>query len=408
MANPPPAKLSFKLGGGTSKKQSLPTLSRGPKRPLATLHAGGRHDDDEPTHEEITHYDSSAGGAFHESKKKDDIPRIIPYHKRKRGNISPRPETYSPTPQAHEALEKETEKQYGLIIRDDKPTSVSGLADTQPQIDTTSNKTSGSDRDVNGLNKDVATTTSARDIPHAVSEREAFSRDSRNAPPAPTEADYDEVPVEGFGAAILRGMGWKDGEAVGRRKDAVVVQINPRERRPDLLGVGAKPAAAVGVELGAWGKKARSETSYNPVVLRNKDTGEEITQQEYEERIAKDADRSRTSKDDGKKDSSAARDRHRDSRRRSRSRNRYERDERQLERRRSRSRDRDARDRRRTDSDRRSRSRDRSKERSRRKDHYRSEYEELDRERSTERHRRESTRLLTYRFSQSQGANIIS
>jgi len=399
MANPPPAKLSFKLGGGASKKQPLPTLARGPKRPLATLHAGGKHDDDEPAHEEITHYDSSAGGAFHESRKKDDTPRIIPYHKRKRGNTSPPPETYSPTPQAHEALEKETEKQYGLIIRDNKPSSGSGSADGQPQIDAMSKETSGSDRDVNALNKDGTATTSARDVPHAISEKEAFRRDSRNAPPAPTEADYDEVPVEGFGAAILRGMGWKDGEAVGRRKDALVVQINPRERRPDLLGVGAKPAAAVGVELGAWGKKARSETSYNPVILRNKDTGEEITQQEYEERIAKDTDQSRTSKDGGKKNSNPPRDRHRDSRRRSRSRNRYERDERQLERRRSRSRGRDARDRRRTDSDWRSRSRDGSKGRGRRKDYYRSEYDELDRERSIEQHRRESTRLLTHRFS---------
>jgi len=31
-----------------------------------------------------------------------------------------------------------------------------------------------------------------------------------------TEDNYEKVPVEQFGLALLRGMGWKDGEGVGR------------------------------------------------------------------------------------------------------------------------------------------------------------------------------------------------
>ena len=27
--------------------------------------------------------------------------------------------------------------------------------------------------------------------------------------------DYEDIPVTSFGAAMLRGMGWKDGEAIG-------------------------------------------------------------------------------------------------------------------------------------------------------------------------------------------------
>ena len=27
--------------------------------------------------------------------------------------------------------------------------------------------------------------------------------------------DYDDVPVTAFGAAMLRGMGWREGEAIG-------------------------------------------------------------------------------------------------------------------------------------------------------------------------------------------------
>jgi len=31
-----------------------------------------------------------------------------------------------------------------------------------------------------------------------------------------TEDDYEKVPIEQFGLAVLRGMGWKDGDGVGR------------------------------------------------------------------------------------------------------------------------------------------------------------------------------------------------
>ncbi len=31
-----------------------------------------------------------------------------------------------------------------------------------------------------------------------------------------TEAQYEEMPVEHFGMAVLRGMGWKKGMAMGK------------------------------------------------------------------------------------------------------------------------------------------------------------------------------------------------
>jgi len=31
-----------------------------------------------------------------------------------------------------------------------------------------------------------------------------------------TEEDYEKVPIEQFGLAMLRGMGWTDGNGVGR------------------------------------------------------------------------------------------------------------------------------------------------------------------------------------------------
>lgn len=36
-------------------------------------------------------------------------------------------------------------------------------------------------------------------------------------PDMATEAEYEAIPVEAFGEAMLRGMGWIEGRALGRR-----------------------------------------------------------------------------------------------------------------------------------------------------------------------------------------------
>jgi len=55
------------------------------------------------------------------------------------------------------------------------------------------------------------------------------------------------------------------------------------------LGVGAKPSSALGIEIGEWGKptkgKSSKSESYNPLILRNKKTGEKLTEQEMRERV---------------------------------------------------------------------------------------------------------------------------
>ena len=54
-----------------------------------------------------------------------------------------------------------------------------------------------------------------------------------------TSSAYKEVPVECFGAALLRGMGWQglsDEELAHERRTAITDPIVPRERR---LGLGS-------------------------------------------------------------------------------------------------------------------------------------------------------------------------
>lgn len=70
-----------------------------------------------------------------------------------------------------------------------------------------------------------------------------------DAPEMTKEEEYEEMPVEEFGAALLRGMGWDekyddnedDEDTSGNSKKTFL----PHEKaRPDLLGIGAKPSAS--------------------------------------------------------------------------------------------------------------------------------------------------------------------
>ncbi|KAL4622594.1 G patch domain and KOW motifs-containing protein [Arapaima gigas] len=66
-------------------------------------------------------------------------------------------------------------------------------------------------------------------------------------PESSTEADYDRVPVEAYGLAMLKGMGWKEGEGIGRtfKKDVKPIE---HELRPKGLGLGADRSALKDLE----------------------------------------------------------------------------------------------------------------------------------------------------------------
>ncbi|NXO05068.1 GPKOW protein, partial [Rhinopomastus cyanomelas] len=58
--------------------------------------------------------------------------------------------------------------------------------------------------------------------------------------PEPGPQDYQAVPVEAFGLAMLRGMGWNRGEGIGRTFKQVVKPLE-HQLRPRGLGLGAQP-----------------------------------------------------------------------------------------------------------------------------------------------------------------------
>ncbi|CAJ1084664.1 G-patch domain and KOW motifs-containing protein [Xyrichtys novacula] len=68
-------------------------------------------------------------------------------------------------------------------------------------------------------------------------------------PESSTEADYESVPVEAYGLAMLKGMGWNKEEGIGRTFKQHVKPIE-HELRPKGLGLGADRSAIKDLEPG--------------------------------------------------------------------------------------------------------------------------------------------------------------
>ncbi|KAH3670463.1 hypothetical protein OGAPHI_000978 [Ogataea philodendri] len=100
---------------------------------------------------------------------------------------------------------------------------------------------------LNKQNKTTASQPSSRSVPLITQETEDGE--------APTLSSYEKMPVEKFGEAMLRGMGW-NGSKAGSRPS------NSKPRIP-YLGLGAKPSPA------QEDRSIRQDTTYVPVVRRS-------------------------------------------------------------------------------------------------------------------------------------------
>lgn len=161
-------------------------------------------------------------------------------------------------------------------------------------------------------------------------EASSFRADVATRPDQASLDAYDAVPVEEFGAALLRGMGWKEGQAIGRGtygNTAAPNEARVPERRPGFLGIGAKDiggAKGAEVEIGAWGKAAmrkgsrkggdgsgNTEGVYMPVVMKSKTTGEHLTEEEFKLRQKEASERKANGRPDERSSRSNGRDKDR-------------------------------------------------------------------------------------------------
>ncbi|KAF7508360.1 hypothetical protein GJ744_009351 [Endocarpon pusillum] len=158
----------------------------------------------------------------------------------------------------------------------------------------------------------------------AADETLSFLADVASRPDPASLADYAAMPVEEFGMALVRGMGKKrraNGEVIviknpnkpddgagDERRNKEAGKTKTRDANAGYLGIGAK-AVKIGSGsgsgsgdrgrvgrgageddgLGAWGKadmrrNKKGEGLYTPVMLRDRRTGELISERELEER----------------------------------------------------------------------------------------------------------------------------
>ncbi|KAI0758564.1 DExH-box splicing factor binding site-domain-containing protein [Trametes elegans] len=110
------------------------------------------------------------------------------------------------------------------------------------------------------------------DVIPAPSEDDAYKQDVEELPESAMLADYERVPVSQFGAALLRGMGWKEGTAASKKgKGPVEPYLLPA--RPALLGIGAKEKEVFDDGSKRKGGKGRPERRYVPVIKKERDGG---------------------------------------------------------------------------------------------------------------------------------------
>ncbi|KAH9852206.1 DExH-box splicing factor binding site-domain-containing protein [Lenzites betulinus] len=110
------------------------------------------------------------------------------------------------------------------------------------------------------------------DIIPAPSEDEAYKQDVEELPESATLDDYERVPISQFGAALLRGMGWKEGMAASKRGKGMIEPWLP-QARPALLGIGAKEKEVFDDGSKKKGGKARPERRYVPVIKKEREDG---------------------------------------------------------------------------------------------------------------------------------------
>lgn len=314
-------KISLALGA----KRQTPAPKNGIKRPRAALQDEEDEGEDFGRTEAVSHFDKTAGGAIDSSRKQEFqgpliIPKQLNRNWKEAANQRKRQKSGLPEgasggrgglDQRVAAVEAELEAakpKFGLntYARAEAGNADATASDVMDAVEKTQQLPPEPNPDEEPLRKQTdeeraldallgKTTTDKTLVITAskpLSEEDVFNDDIASAPPMPSMDDYARMPVEQFGAALLRGMGWKDGEGVGNQRGVKLKKesAKPPAKRSNLLGIGAKEDAAIAGEMGAWGRGAKGKEVkiYNPVLLKDTKTGEMFTEEELKAKQERD------------------------------------------------------------------------------------------------------------------------
>ncbi|RDA91073.1 hypothetical protein CP533_3051 [Ophiocordyceps camponoti-saundersi (nom. inval.)] len=307
MADKDKGRIAFKLGSTVPAASAAPPSSSLGKRrrngAFATDHDSDTDDDERPVrHESITGFGAS-GAETKKSPERSQSPKpdrvIIPSqptrdwrdeHKARRQSRNPLPreadadKTRRAGAVDREPADDDKDVRWGLTVRGKKRVVGEKNGDDDD----------GDDVEAARPNDQNPTRTAdeiARDA--------AYRRDLVSIGAPSTLKDYEAMPVEEFGAALLRGMGW-DGVMRGPKP----TEIRHRHNR---LGLGAaKPENLDGLDSASADKKKRPRLDkYRMEESRRKES------RRHEDSFKRERDRERERYRDGVRRTTSDRDRHR-------------------------------------------------------------------------------------------------
>ncbi|KAI0253495.1 DExH-box splicing factor binding site-domain-containing protein [Lactifluus subvellereus] len=146
---------------------------------------------------------------------------------------------------------------------------------------------------------DIIPTVDGSSVWCAPTEDDVFKQDVDELPSKATLEDYKRMPVSQFGAALLRGMGWKPGEPASRNKKGGIVEPWLPLSRPALLGIGVKEREVFDDGSSRRCTPSRPECKYVPLVCIESDRSSSShsqtpsRSQEHRDRYEGDGDRRR-------------------------------------------------------------------------------------------------------------------
>lgn len=255
------SKIKFAFGGGSSTKLNRPKLPHNESTSKKSVLAEDSDSDDEGKIITIKGFDKDKGGVLSSDsaiQKTTSGPVVITLK-----DLSTRIRRKTP-PQEHAEdfeITEENSLLFGLNFPVAKAETASPVTDSEPSVK------SKEERIRQSLIKgEKLGHTTDFQIPVSEASGGVYAEES-------TRQDYDAVPVEQFGAALLRGMGWKGQQTTAKPKKEPANALVEKRQRSVVLGIGAKPIENELVD-DIFGKKGLKFEV--PLVRRNKETGEVV------------------------------------------------------------------------------------------------------------------------------------
>eukprot|EP00111_Clytia_hemisphaerica_P009452 TCONS_00027729-protein len=104
-------------------------------------------------------------------------------------------------------------------------------------------------------------------VPKRNTDKEDSLNDIDIRPDESTADDYEDVPIGAFGSAMLRGMGWKEGQGIGKTNKVMIEPIEYIPRHKGLgLGAEKRNETSKSTRKRKLGEDKESHDKYKPII----------------------------------------------------------------------------------------------------------------------------------------------